>query len=181
MNLRRIEDRCRQFHTLELNTAALREEQERELSPEIVQEREVQRPGPAKPAQHSIHVDVRAFVMHGIIESGSNAFKPAFETLRQTSAASHIDVSQFPHDVLTTVDFASTIRSSGQASQLDAYQRPVQWVLTSIGREGEQHHQTPCHNQPLRSTDAPNRDSKFQQSDATPLRPTAEPGDSADR
>jgi hypothetical protein len=133
VNLRLIEDRCREFHTLEHSTATLREEQERELSPEIVQEREVQRPAPAKPANHSIHPDVTAFVVQGILKSGSNAFKLAFETLRQTSAASHIDVSQFPRDVLTTVDFASTVRSSSQSSLLDAYQRPVQWILTSIG------------------------------------------------
>jgi hypothetical protein len=133
VNLRLIEDRCREFHTLEHSTATLREEQERELSPEIVQEREVQRPAPAKPANHSIYPDVTAFVVQGILKSGSNAFKLAFETLRQTSAASHIDVSQFPRDVLTTVDFASTVRSSSQSSLLDAYQRPVQWILTSIG------------------------------------------------
>lgn len=132
MNLRRIEDRCREFHALEHSTATLREEQERELSPEIVQEREVQRPAPAKPALHCIHADVKAFVMNGAIKSCSNAFKPAFETLRQTSAASHFDVSQFPRGVLTTVDFASTVQSSGQ-SLLDSYQRPVQWILTSIG------------------------------------------------
>ena len=133
MNLRRIEDRCREFHTLEHSTATLREEQERELSPEIVQEREVQRPAPAAPALHRIHADVKAFVMNGAIKSRSHAFKPAFETLRQTSAASHLDVSQFPRDVLTTVDFASTVQSSGQSSLLDSCQRPVQWVLTSMG------------------------------------------------
>lgn len=133
MNLRRIQDRCREFHTLEHSTATLREEQERELSPEIVQEREVQRPAPAEPMLHRIHSDVKAFVMNGVMRSHSKAFKPAFETLRQTSAASYLEVSQFPRDVLTTVDFASTIQSSSQPSLLDSYQRPVQWILTSIG------------------------------------------------
>ncbi|KIW82284.1 hypothetical protein Z517_05311 [Fonsecaea pedrosoi CBS 271.37] len=133
INLRRIEDRCREFHTLEHSTATLREEQERELSPEIVQEREVQRPAPAEPALHRIHADVKAFVMNGAIKNRSNAFKPAFETLRQTSAASHLDLSQFPCGILTTVDFASTVQSLGQSSLLDSYQRPVQWILTSIG------------------------------------------------
>lgn len=134
VNLQRIEDRCRQFHILEHATATLQEEQERELSPEIVQQREVQRPLPAKPADHSIHPDLRAFVIDGTLKSGSDAFKPAFETLRQTNAASHIDVSQFPVDVLATADFASTIQSSSQSSLLDSYQRPVQWVVTSIGK-----------------------------------------------
>lgn len=135
VKLQRIEDRCREFHALENNTATLREEQERELSPEIVQEREVQKPAPAEPMQHCIHPDVAAFVVEGTPKSGSAVFKPAFETLRRTSATLHIDVSQFPRDVLCTTDFSSTVQTSGagKSSLLDAYQRPVQWILTGIG------------------------------------------------
>ncbi|KIW67539.1 hypothetical protein PV04_06783 [Phialophora macrospora] len=132
-NLQRIANRCLEFDGLEHHTASLQEEQERELSPEIVREREVQRPAPAEPAKHRIDPDLIAFVADGTLRSGSEAFKPAFETLRLTSAAAHIDVSQFPTDVLVTVDFASTVQSSGRFSLFDAYQRPVQWILTSVG------------------------------------------------
>lgn len=131
--VQRIADRMLKFRALEHDAAPSREEQERELSPEIVQEREVQRPTRLKPARHEIHHDLLAFVVDGMPRSGSDAFKPAFETLRRTSAASHFDVSQFPRDILTTSDFASTVQVSGQSSLLDAYQRSVQWILTSVG------------------------------------------------
>ncbi|RMZ91442.1 hypothetical protein DV736_g1343, partial [Chaetothyriales sp. CBS 134916] len=132
-NLQDIVKRCSEFDSLEHSTASLQEEQERELSPEIVQECEVQRAAPAKPAKHCIHPSLTAFVIDGILPRGSEAFKPAFETLRQTSAAAYIDVSQFPPDIVVTVDFATTVQSSGRSPLLDAYQRPVQWILTSIG------------------------------------------------
>lgn len=139
-NLQRIAERLLDFHSLEHNTAALREEQERELSPEIVQEREVQRPALAEPEKHRIHPDLKKFVIDGILRSNSGAFNPAFETLRRTSAAAHIDVSQFPTDVLTTVDFASTVHPHFQQTLLDAYQRSVQWILTSIGSNNTINH-----------------------------------------
>jgi hypothetical protein len=132
-NLQHILNRCSQFDKLEHHAASLQEEQERELSPEIMRERELQRPPPAEPATHYVHPELNAFVVDGTLQRNSEVFKPAFETLRSTSAATHGDVSQFPSDVLVTVDFASTIQSSGECTLLDAYQRPVQWVLTSVG------------------------------------------------
>ncbi|KAK5400772.1 hypothetical protein LTR06_011264 [Exophiala xenobiotica] len=133
VNLQRIASRCLEFDSLDANVATLQEEQERELSPEIVRQREVQRPAPAEPAAHSIHPDLIKFVSKGKIVTGSQAFQPAFEALRLTSAAAHMDVSQFPSDVLVTVDSARTVQLSGRSALLDAYQRPVQWILTSTG------------------------------------------------
>ncbi|KAK5280670.1 hypothetical protein LTR40_006010 [Exophiala xenobiotica] len=108
VNLQRIASRCLEFDSLDANVATLQEEQERELSPEIVRQREVQRPAPAEPAAHSIHPDLIKFVSKGMIVTSSRASQPAFEALRLTSAAAHIDVSQLPSDVLVTVDFART-------------------------------------------------------------------------
>jgi hypothetical protein len=130
-NLNLIMERCHEFNDLDLNSATLQEEQERELSPEIEQERQVQKPAPAQPAEHHIHPDLTKFISTGIPISGSKAYRPAFETLRDTSAAAHLDVSQFPQDLLVTADFASTVQISGMSYISDAYQRPVQWVLTS--------------------------------------------------
>ncbi|TVY36417.1 hypothetical protein LSUB1_G007938, partial [Lachnellula subtilissima] len=64
---------------------------------------------------------------------GSTGYSPAFETLRNTSAGTYIDVSQFPQDLLVTADFASTILICGNSYISDSYQRSVQWVLTSTG------------------------------------------------
>ena len=85
-------ERCREFNSLKFNSAKLQEEQERELSPEIEQERQVRKPAPAQPAAHHIHPDLVTFVSTGMLINGFQAYKPAFETLRNTSAATHLDV-----------------------------------------------------------------------------------------
>ncbi|KKZ67076.1 hypothetical protein EMCG_07247 [[Emmonsia] crescens] len=128
-----IMERCREFGSLELNSARLQEEQERELSPEIEQERQIQRPPPAQAATHTIHHDLKRFVSTGMLVNRSKAYMPAFETLRNTSAAAHFDVTQFPDGLLVTVDFASTIQTRDRAFISDSYQRPVQWILTGTG------------------------------------------------
>ena len=134
-NVSRIIERCLEFESLNFNSATLQEEQERELSPEIEQERQVERPAPAKPETHRIHCDVETFVRMGRFVAHSKAFLPAFEALRSSSAAAHFDVSQFPHDLFVTADFARTVKASRRSYISDAYQRPVQWILTSTGVE----------------------------------------------
>lgn len=129
-NVRLIEERCCEFKDLDLDSSTLQEEQERELSPEIEKERQVQRPAAGTPAQHAMHPDLIQFVIEGIPIIDSEAFIPAFETLRGTSAAIHLDVAQFPRDLLVTADFARTVKTSFIS---DAYQRPVQWIITSAG------------------------------------------------
>ncbi len=132
-NLDLIEERCHEFDNLNFNSSSLQEEQERELSPEIEQERQVQRPAPAQPAEHQIHPDLLKFVATGKLVKKSQAYKPAFKSLRNTSAAAHLDVSQFPPGLLVTADFAGTVQISGASYLSDMYQRPVQWILTDSG------------------------------------------------
>ncbi|KAK7740939.1 hypothetical protein SLS53_005002 [Cytospora paraplurivora] len=132
--LRQIQARCEDVGSTHVNEATLQEEQERELSPEIEQERQLERPPPAIAAVHSIHEDLREFVSSGIILRNSAAFVPAFEMLRRTSANNYLDVGMFPRDIMVTVDFAETVEtviSPGGGGVLDAYQRPIQWVLSS--------------------------------------------------
>ncbi|PGG97603.1 hypothetical protein GX51_07235 [Blastomyces parvus] len=130
-NLDLIMERCREFDNVELNSATLQEEQERELSPENEQERQIQRPPPEEAAEHHIHGDIEEFVSTGRLNEKSKAYFPAFEMLRNTSAAQHIDVSQFPTGLLVSADFANTVKISGRKYISDAYQRPVQWILTT--------------------------------------------------
>ncbi|GFG19284.1 hypothetical protein IFM5058_09909, partial [Aspergillus udagawae] len=126
-----ISERCREFDDLNFASAQLREEQEREFAPEIEQERQIERPPPATPNQHSLHADLLAFVSTGILKEQSSAYRPAFEALRNTSAARYLDVSQFPSGLRVTADFATTIQlRKGSSCLSDTYQRPVQWVLT---------------------------------------------------
>lgn len=131
-NIRRMLQRCREVGNLNFASTQLQEEQERELSPEIEQERQVQKPSEVEPERHTIHPDLLSFVSTGILKKHSNAYKPAFTTLESTSAASYLDMSQFPSELCVTHDFATTVKASKVSSFiLDAYQRPVQWILTS--------------------------------------------------
>lgn len=127
--------RCNEFDNISHLTAKMNEEQERELSPEVQHERQVQRPPKQTPAQHSIDSDLENFISTGILLEGSSAFRPAFQSLRETSAAHHLDVNEFPPDLLVTIDFCRTVKPQDTTSFIsDAYQRSVQWILTSGDR-----------------------------------------------
>lgn len=53
-------------------------------------------------------------------------------TLKDTNAATHLDVGEFPRDLLVTDDFARTVKLNYKKNDLsDLFQRPVQWILTS--------------------------------------------------
>ncbi|KAJ9225449.1 hypothetical protein DTO169C6_2182 [Paecilomyces variotii] len=131
----RIMERYRGFGDVLSSTMRMDEEQERELSPEIQRQRQVQRPLKAQPAEHFVHPDIRKFISTGIVPEGSIAFRPAFRSLAKSSAAEFLDVTEFPKDLLVTTDFAYTIMPHDRSSFIsDAYQRPVQWILTSRSR-----------------------------------------------
>ncbi|OKL56628.1 hypothetical protein UA08_08214 [Talaromyces atroroseus] len=121
-----IVSQCKEFHVIAHHSARMNEEQERELSPEVQQERQVQKPPRADPAKHYVHSDLKRFITSGILLDTSSAFRPAFEALARTSAA------EFPRDLFVTADFCETIIPSDPSSFLsDWYQRSVQWVLSS--------------------------------------------------
>ncbi|OTA75927.1 hypothetical protein M434DRAFT_383777 [Hypoxylon sp. CO27-5] len=123
--------RCSEFKNLQLDSAALQEEEERELSPEIEQEKEDQKPPQAMPATHVIHEDIKEFVVSGTVFQTSKGYGPAFWALRKTTAARLFDVFQFRPSLLVSADFARTIKSRDSSDILDSYQRTVQWILTS--------------------------------------------------
>ena len=126
-----ITRRCNQLGELQHVSASLHEEQERELSPEIEEERQIQRPLRAEPARHSIHPDLRRFVSTGMLRERSKAFRSVFEALSDSSAMAHLDVKACPRGLLVSSDFATTIQSHGSSSYVsDSYQRSVQWIVT---------------------------------------------------
>ena len=114
-------------------SATLQEEQERELAPEIEEERHVSRPPPRQALPHNLHPDVRQFINTGHIVKNSPAFIRPFAAFSKTSAAPLFDapLSAFPSDLLSTQDFARTVKEAGPAYCADAYQRGVQWVVTT--------------------------------------------------
>jgi hypothetical protein len=56
--LNKILERYKKFDSFHFASAALQKEQEREISHEVEQERQVERPSPAKPEPHNMHKDV---------------------------------------------------------------------------------------------------------------------------
>jgi hypothetical protein len=127
-------DRCAKFDCHKFGSATMQEEQERELSPEIEQERQIERPPKAKPLEHEMHKDVAAFVASGVIPKNSPAFLPAFQTLKRTSAAAFFELTKFPSELMVTKDFARTVEMATNESGVDTFQRPVQWILTSTSK-----------------------------------------------
>ncbi|KAF2007622.1 hypothetical protein P154DRAFT_593169 [Amniculicola lignicola CBS 123094] len=133
-NITRIIARCQDFNTMNFNSATLQEEQERELSPEIEEERQIEHPVPMMAEAHNTHKDLIRLVQTGQVRPKSRAFLPAFQALSSSSAASLIDLSQFPTELLVTADFARTVKrpSSICPALSDSFQRPVQWILSVL-------------------------------------------------
>jgi hypothetical protein len=133
-NIAKIVTRCQEFEAMGFGAATLSEEQERELAPEIEEERQIERPARLDPEAHRVHPDVDRLVRTGLLVANSPAFKPAFQALLTTSAARHFALGKFPTDLLVTSDFASTVKppiSMLRATYVsDSYQRPVQFVLS---------------------------------------------------
>lgn len=127
--MKAIQARCEEFEVISFDSASLQEEQERELSPESEQERQVERPARMAPCQHVVHQDVLRFIQQGILSRSSPAFHPAFGTLRDTTAARHHNVEEWPDRLLVTADFARTVKSS-KGQLLDSYLRPVHWIAS---------------------------------------------------
>ncbi len=131
--LEAIRAKCREFGLESFSNATLREEQERELSPENEQERQVERPLALTPYNHSVHRDVKRFVHQGILDRCSDAFQPAFELFGNTSAIECLEMNKWPARLLVTADFARTVHTS-KNQLLDSFLRPVHWVASGKNR-----------------------------------------------
>ncbi|USP74172.1 hypothetical protein yc1106_01446 [Curvularia clavata] len=133
-NIDKIVSRCRDFEAMGFGSAALSEEQERELAPEIEQERQIERPPRLDARSHRVHADLERLVTTGEFVTDSEAWKPAFQALHTISASRLINLDEFPTDLLATVDFMRTVRIPSGSTHTsfisDSYQRPVQFVLS---------------------------------------------------
>jgi hypothetical protein len=133
----RILERCRLFSGANPEWAALEEEQERQLSPEIEEERQVEKPALAQALKHSLHKDLTHLVSTGQMVEGSQALLPAFQTLHNTTAAEYLPDCEFPSNLLVTVDFSKTVRPVGVKFVSDIFSRPAQWIITRSNAGGE--------------------------------------------
>ncbi|KAK0719128.1 hypothetical protein B0H67DRAFT_472700, partial [Lasiosphaeris hirsuta] len=136
--LRAIQGKCSDFGLLALGSAEPNgeQEQERELAPETENQCSVERPPPRTACAPLLHCDLVRFARSGDLRRDSTAFMPAFESLRSTSAATLLDPSTFPKELLVTAEFAQGVTTT-PGSLTDQYHRPVQWVMTAGGSASE--------------------------------------------
>ena len=113
------------------------EEQEREVSHEVEQEQQIERPPKVPPAVHRLDEKVRRFVQQGTICTESDPFFPLMTPLR-----SEFDTlaPQNPWSrrlqVLCTRDFMTTTQGGREKSVLTDYLRPVNWVVSHMLQDG---------------------------------------------
>lgn len=141
---RQIAQRCLDLGaaTGHASSAILQEEQERELAPEVEEERQLERPAKAEPLKHSVHEHVKDFVRTGYFPpsplwKSTTAIIPVLQSLDKSSAGRFVSrmlqglSKKRPTTVYCTRDFAAAIKPPPVNYISDSYHRPVQWVLTS--------------------------------------------------
>ncbi|KAL8302397.1 hypothetical protein RB597_002651 [Gaeumannomyces tritici] len=118
-------------------TAALgrEEERQRELAPEVEQERRVEQRAPAaEAARHALDPAVVHFARTGELpRPGPDmdaSFPPAFLTIGGGGGDQDVLARLLPRGLRCSRDFARTVASDA-GGQEDRYQRPVRWVLTT--------------------------------------------------
>ena len=140
-NIKEILKRCREFDTSKHDSATLQGEQERELAPEVEEERQIQRPAPMQPREHELHQDLVVLVKEGSLPKKSTAVQPAFEALSTTSAGKLFTalLGQFSKNILVTYDYICTVEEpqgpSASTVTSDSYQQAVQWVVSVAKRQ----------------------------------------------
>ncbi|KAF2009126.1 hypothetical protein BU24DRAFT_321403, partial [Aaosphaeria arxii CBS 175.79] len=134
MMLKFIMRKCDDFGVTQIDSASFQDEQERELSPEVEGQREVEPRPQMSPLTHFVHQNVRKFVCEGVIDD-LDGFIPAFSAFQNTSLAHLVKLDEFPSDmILVTEDFARTVEP-GIGYVSDQYHRPVQWIVTKSVKE----------------------------------------------
>lgn len=135
-NIGMIKQRFREFGLTTSSSVTLQEEQERELAPEVEEERQIERPAPAEPEQHTLDKDLKRLVDEGTFVKNSSTFIPAFQAVKDVSATKSFNVEQFPTDLLVTQDYIRNVKRPVQLPSKpfvsDSYHKPIQWILSVV-------------------------------------------------
>tara|TARA_R110002003_G_scaffold1624_3_gene23301 strand:- start:769 stop:1341 length:573 start_codon:yes stop_codon:yes gene_type:complete len=135
-NIAQIVSRCRDFGATGFSSAALSEEQERELAPEIEEERQVERRPKMKVEAHILHADLVRLVKYGHFEGSLTTVEPASKALRCTSPARLFNLQQLPSfltHLLVTADLMRTVKVRPDSSRAtfvsDLYQHVMNLLV----------------------------------------------------
>ena len=118
-----LKKRLQELGIYSVGNSKIDEEQEREVSHEVEQERQAQRPPKVTPSKHHVHDHVRSLVNNGKVIARSPAFIPLFSPLK------HLGHHKWSSNLLATKDFSTTIVAGVLESARD-YLRPLQWILS---------------------------------------------------
>jgi len=130
-------ERLRKLGVTTVRDVQMEEEQEREVSHEVEQEQQIERPPKVTPAAHHLDEEVRRFVRHGTIYTNSAFLLPVMTRLRSefNTVASQSRRTRQPQ-VLCTRDFMTTTKGGREKSVLTDYLRPVNWIVSHKLRDG---------------------------------------------
>jgi hypothetical protein len=127
-----LRNRLDQLGAYSITNSLMDEEQEREVSHEMEQQRQVQRPPHAQPAPHSLHPDVRQLICRGVLPLFSAAFVPPLSSMNHLGSQSNA----WSPRILATADFSKTI--AGRSIDSREFLRPVNWIISLRPRESEE-------------------------------------------
>ena len=132
MEIDQIRSVLRQFQHQRVNESTLQEEQERELSPENEQERQIEKPPPTIALSHHIHPAVRQFAQTAHLDLSSRVFSPAFTVFDRTTVARYnLDPLRYAEDLLVTTDFTQSVEANA-SDELTWYLKSVKWIARAI-------------------------------------------------
>ena len=132
-----MEKRLRKLGVTMVRDVQMEEEQEREVSHEVEQEQQIERPPKVTPAVHCLDKKVHRFVQHGTICTKSDAFLPLMTPLHSgfETVAPQNPWSRQPR-ILCTRDFMTTTKDGKEKSVLTDYLRPVNWIISHMLQDG---------------------------------------------
>ncbi|KAG9080244.1 hypothetical protein FRC06_006897, partial [Ceratobasidium sp. 370] len=112
-----------------LEDPGMDEEQEREVSYEVEQGREVERPPKSEPATHMVHEDVLHFVNTGSVPVDPTGIVSLFHPLHSSG---RVQPGIWTSKLQASVDFCRTLKAVTNIT-LCEYLRPVNWILSGLG------------------------------------------------
>ena len=130
-----MHDRLKMLGITEVHGRSMAEEQEREVSHEMEEEAQLERPPEIPAAIHELHADVLAFVQRGTISPASEAFVPLLSPLFLADPKLGSPTRLRENHLWGTRDFMATISSKRQPGLSD-YLRPVNWIVSHVSNDG---------------------------------------------
>jgi hypothetical protein len=127
--------RLRKLGVTAVRDARIEEEQEREVSHEVEQELQLERPPQVPIAVHRLDEGVRSFVQRGTTPTKSDIFLPLMTPLRSESDTLN-PPNPWSSQLLATRDFMTTTSNGSEKNFITDYLRPINWLVSRVLSDG---------------------------------------------